>query len=104
MDLGVAPGNRFESRLWRDGRIESTGWMTGLLAQMSWVGVYQLLLGGRKREGGVQHTNDRLYESNDSREMGKCSISPLALMLLLSLDVRERYRLGQAASFSIGDG
>jgi hypothetical protein len=51
--------------------------------------------------GGVSgrragHTNDRRYESNDSREMGKWSMSPLLLaklgllLLLLSLDVRER--------------
>ena len=44
-------------------------------------------------EGGRrQHTNDRLYESNDSREMGKCSISPGTPppAVLLSLLVRAR--------------
>ena len=47
---------------------------------------------GREGEGG-RHTNDRRYESNDSREMGKWSMSPLLLAklgLLLSLEVRER--------------
>jgi hypothetical protein len=43
--------------------------------------------------GGGGHTKDRRYESNDSREMGKWSMSPLLLAklgLLLSLEVRER--------------
>jgi hypothetical protein len=35
--------------------------------------------------------------------MEKCSISPPTL-LLVSVDVRERYRLGQVGSFSTGEG
>jgi hypothetical protein len=35
--------------------------------------------------------------------MGKCSISPLTT-LLLSLDVRDKYRRGHGTSLSIGDG
>ncbi len=50
----------------------------------------------------TERTKDLLYESNDSREMEKCSISPA--LLLVSLDARDRYRLGQVASFSMGEG
>ncbi len=62
---------------------------------------------GTERRARGAHTNDRRYESKDSREMEKCSMSPAAApaeLLLLSLDVRARYRRGQVASFSTGDG
>ena len=55
-----------------------------------------------QRPGREGLTKDLLYESNDSREMEKCSISPLSP--LESVDGRERYRIGHAASFSTGDG
>lgn len=75
--LGIR-GKRAESRLWR---APGSVILTGLLAEMS---------------------NDRLYESNDSREMEKCSISPE--LLLVSDDARERYFLGHTDSLSTGDG
>lgn len=50
----------------------------------------------------MQRTNDRLYESKDSREMEKCSMSPK--LLLVSLDVRARYFRGHWAFSSGGDG
>lgn len=88
---------------------------TGLLALMSCcTSIISKTLGFMPGEwdggkGAKTRTNDRRYESNDSREMGKCSISPLPPLpppplLLRSLDVRARYRRGQAPSRSIGDG
>jgi len=50
-------------------------------------------------------TNERRYESKDSREMVNCSISPVSVVaLLLWLEARERYRRGQGVSFSGGEG
>jgi len=50
----------------------------------------------REGEGGVwKRTNDLRYESNDSREMEKCSISPLPppppppTLLFVSLELRD---------------
>jgi hypothetical protein len=76
---------------------------TGLLALMSYTDPpyqYREQQEGRRGRGREKHTNDRRYESNDSREMEKCSISPLGrplppplaakTPLPLSLDVRER--------------
>lgn len=60
---------------------------------VEWIGL-DWIGGLGKGKGEVEHTNDRRYESNDSREMGKWSISPLVLvklgLLLVSLEVRER--------------
>lgn len=49
-----------------------------------------------------QRTNERRYESKDSREMEKCSMSPK--LLLVSVDVRERYFRGHWPFSSGGDG
>jgi len=47
-------------------------------------------------------SKDRLYESKDSREMEKCSISPK--LLGVSVEVRDKYRRGHVVLFSVGDG
>lgn len=49
-------------------------------------------------------TNDLRYESKDSREMGKCSISPK--LLLVSVDaLDDRYLRGGHCPFSsVGEG
>ena len=53
----------------------------------------------------IDRTKERRYESNDSREMEKCSISPGPL-LLASEDDREtaRYFFGHDPFSSVGDG
>jgi hypothetical protein len=50
----------------------------------------------------VEPTKDRLYESKDSREIEKCSISPTSLRV--SVELRDRYLRGHDASFSVGEG
>lgn len=58
--------------------------------------------------GDARHrrlTNERRYESNDSREMEKCSISPeLPLESEDDRDAVVRYLLGHALFSSVGDG
>lgn len=74
---------------------------------MSWV-IEESRSGVRRvAEGnltGEPHTNDRRYESKDSREMEKCSMSPK--LLRVSIDVRDvvKYRFGHDGSLSVGDG
>lgn len=70
---------------------------TGLLALMSCITSpvsQQCSCAGRGKQGGGAHTKDRRYESNDSREMGKCSMSPVvcpgARLALRSVEVRDR--------------
>lgn len=51
-------------------------------------------------------SKDRLYESNDSREMEKCSISPPTLSFRVSVELRpdDRYFLGHSPFSSVGEG
>lgn len=51
-----------------------------------------------------RRTNERLYESKDSREMEKCSISPLSVRVSVELRPEPRYLRGHRPFSSVGDG
>jgi hypothetical protein len=62
-----------------------------------------LALQGNGADGEVLLTNERRYESKESREIEKCSMSPM--LLRVSIEVREfAGRLGQRPFSSVGEG
>jgi hypothetical protein len=49
-------------------------------------------------------SKERRYESKDSREMEKCSMSPTLGRVSVELRADERYFLGHRAFSSVGEG
>lgn len=71
---------------------------TYIVSMMAGLEVESTLMG---QEG--LHTKDRRYESNDSREIEKGSMSPI--LLRVSVELREdMYLRGQFPLSSVGDG